>query len=147
MPLDNLYKAVASAAPNARILVLGYPQLLPASIAEQGCFTLRVGGHGAPGLDYDEQNWFRTEDDQLNTTIEQAVGQSGVNAAFVPVANAFAGHEVCGNSGEWINGPSLTLVRNHWKVKVKARTFSFHPNELGQSEYASVINQYLTPQF
>jgi len=142
--LESLYQKIRKQAPNAKIMVLGYPQLLPASTAEQNCFTLRLGGDGAPGLNNDEQIWFRSEDDALNTTIAGAVASSGTSAVFVPVASTFAGHEVCGSGGEWINGPSLTLVRGgKWKVKLGARTFSFHPNMIGQAEYAAVVNQYL----
>ncbi len=142
--LVALYQGIARLAPNARILVLGYPQLLPATPSEQGCFKLRLGGGGAPGLDYDEQSWIRIADNELNATIAEAVNQSSVNATFLPVASVFAGHEVCGSLGEWINGPSLTLVRHHWKVSKSARTFSFHPNRLGQAEYASLIESYLS---
>jgi hypothetical protein len=142
--LQTLYQAIAALAPNATILVLGYPQLLPASVVEQDCFELRPIP-GEIGLDNDEQNWLRSADTALNTTIENAVSASGVDAVFLPVASEFAGHEVCGSLGPWINGPSFTIhgsLRHPSKYISKS---SFHPNETGQSEYATLINQFLTP--
>ncbi len=50
------------------------------------------------------------------------------------VAPHFTDHEVCGNGGEWINGPSLSLVD---------RSRAFHPNAIGQKEYATPLNQAL----
>jgi hypothetical protein len=140
--LAALYKKVRSEAPNAKILVLGYPQLLPASDTEQSCLKLQPGLPGIPGLGNDEQAFIRSADDQFNTTIANAVSDANVNATFLPVASAFAGHEVCGSLGEWINGPSVTLTRHHFPP-ITPRTTSFHPNQLGQDEYATIINSFL----
>jgi hypothetical protein len=86
-----------------------------------------------------ERRLFRSAENQLNSTIASAVTASGVNATFAPVADEFSGHEICGSLGEWINGPSFTV---HHFPPVAAN--SFHPNQLGQDEYALVVNQYLT---
>jgi hypothetical protein len=147
--LVALYQSIAKLAPNGRILVLGYPQLLPATTAEQDCVELYGDEltHKTPikGLDNDEQNWFRKEETDLNTTINSAVTKSSVSASFVPVATQFAGHEICGSAagGEWINGPSLTAKGGLHLSKHIAKN-SFHPNATGQAEYANIINQYLS---
>jgi len=127
----GVYQRIAKLAPNARILVLGYPQLFPASTAEQNCSTL------IPLFSRTDQNFFRIADNNLNQTISNAVSQSGV-ATFLPVAQEFAGHEVCGDGGQWLIGPSL-----HTALASSA----FHPNAIGQQEYATIVNDYLTPQF
>jgi len=52
----------------------------------------------------------------------------------VPVSGHFAGHEVCGKDGEWINGPTAAVqyeLRNDQ---------SFHPTAVGQAEYARCVN-------
>jgi hypothetical protein len=139
--LAALYKQIRLQAPNAQILVLGYPQLLPASSAEQSCFKLQPGFPKYPGLGTDEQSFIRSADDTLNTTIDNAVTDANIGATFLPVAKAFTGHEVCGSSGEWINGPSITLTRHI--IPITPRTTSFHPNQLGQDEYATIINSFL----
>jgi len=139
--LISLYQQVRARAKNAQLLVLGYPQLLPASTAEQRCIGLLPQLRTDPGLEGDEQTFLRSEDDQLNTTIADAVSAANVDATFLPVAAAFAGHEVCGTLGQWINGPSLTGMR-HYPFFTN-RTTSFHPNRLGQDEYGAIVNQYL----
>ena len=54
----------------------------------------------------------------------------------------FAGHEVCGDLGEWINGPSFT-VDKFLKKKVMDDE-SFHPNLDGQElGYAAAVQHAL----
>jgi hypothetical protein len=73
----------------------------------------------------------------LNTTIASAVSGSNIpNVTFLPVANVFAGHEVCGNAGAWINGPSLN-------ANLSPKDYSFHPTNRGQAMYAHIINTLL----
>ena len=121
--LEEVYGAVAKAAPRARVLVLGYPQLFPATKAEQLCSGLILFSG--------EQNMLRRLTARLNTTIAAAVGSvatSGAKIEFVPVAGRFAGHEVCGRKGSWVSG-------------------IFHPSLQGQRDgYAAAVNAALGPR-
>lgn len=131
-------------APRARIIVLDYPQLLPASPAEQNCAKLREytaltpSGTVTLGLSQPEQNFLRSKDSQLNEVLRRAARDSGV-AEFAPVAWYFAGHEVCGNQGEWINGPSPAF-----KFPPVADQ-SFHPKAIGQLAYSVLANRVINP--
>lgn len=58
------------------------------------------------GFSETEQNYLRQSASELNQSIAARVEQSGV-ATFIPVDGYFAGHEVCGRYGEWINAASL----------------------------------------
>jgi len=69
-----------------------------------------------------------------------AVAESQV-AEFVPADGYFAEHEVCGSSTQWINGPSLTRISTKPYFKVKDQ--AFHPEVIGQTQYAALISQYL----
>jgi hypothetical protein len=53
-----------------------------------------------------EQDCLRQATSELNQLIAARVESRGV-ATFLPVDGLFAGHEVSGNVGEWINGASL----------------------------------------
>lgn len=146
--LSATYQAVHAKAPQARILVLGYPQLFPDTRAEQNCIYLKqrkltLGGKTYSILfSHGEQNFLRRADDKLNQTIRAATTDSGV-AEFVPVAPAFVGHEVCGSRGAWINHVSVR-VTDH-QPYLAAADKSFHPTAAGQTAYASVVNAQTPP--
>lgn len=126
--LEAVYRAIAARAPKARIVVLGYPQLFPASPARQACAGLRPFAG--------EQTMLRRIGVHLNATVGAAVAsvaRSGVKIVYVPVAGRFVGHEVCGAKAPWINGigsfptPSATGA------------VPFHPNLAGQLGYAAAV--------
>ena len=131
--LEKVYRAVARKSPRARILVLGYPGLFPATKTEQACAGLsRFRG---------EQTMLRRLGARLNGTIAAAVrtvARSGARIEYVPVSTRFAGHEVCGRKGPWLNG----FVTSDTGVGLDAA--SFHPNLEGQRDgYAAVVNTAL----
>jgi lysophospholipase L1-like esterase len=77
--LTDLYAAVAAAAPNALIVVTGYPLL----------FELVPGD---PDLDIKTQ--INAATTLLNCAIEKAVTDAGINIEYVDVTKAFAGHGI-----------------------------------------------------
>ena len=131
--LETVYRTIAARAPRALILVLGYAQPFPATPAEQSCSMLRPFAG--------EQDMIRALGAHLNGTIAAAVGRvarSGANIRFVPVAARFAGHEVCGRKGAWMNG----IVRSSGGFGIDPG--SLHPNLLGQRNgYAAAVNAAL----
>jgi lysophospholipase L1-like esterase len=149
--LDEVYRQIHAQAPDARILVLGYPQLFPASSAEQNCWKIgqrrviwRVDGRivRSIGFSRTEQNYLRQAASELNQLIAARVEASGL-ATFVPVDHYFAGHEVCGNSAEWINAPTLSRPRER---VITVNDQAFHPNERGHRHgYAAAINDVMNP--
>ena len=138
--LTDVYDRIHSLAPDATVLVLGYPQIFPASPAEQNCAKLAQHTlfHHSIGFSQTEQNYLRQATSEANQTIADRAELSG--ATFVPVDSIFAGHEVCGNGGEWINAVTLSLSGQNHHINDQ----SFHPNEDGQRlGYAAAINQEL----
>lgn len=129
--LVDTYLEVQRAAPEASVVVLGYPHLFPASEAEQTCLKL--------GPWNDEQNYLRQMSAKFNDTLTAATATGGVH--FVDVMGDWAGHEVCGNNGEWING--ATLKPTWAKLPLKATDQSFHPNEAGEAAYAEQVDRFL----
>jgi hypothetical protein len=125
--LVNLYSEIRSATPNAPTLVLGYPILL----SGQECPAVKVPFYEDAKLSEAEQVFLRDGNERVNTAIAEAAAQVGLH--FVPVADHFAGHEICGVLDDWING--LVLPPNY-----KA---SVHPTSRGQLEYARAANAYL----
>jgi lysophospholipase L1-like esterase len=105
--LDQTYAAIRAKAPNARLLVLGYPRLfeLTASCDQSGVDYYKRGllNHGA---------------DILDQVIASEAGAA--RSTFVDVRPVFSGHGVC--SGDpWINAITSPI------------TDSFHPCATGYS--------------
>ncbi|MDQ4145287.1 MAG: SGNH/GDSL hydrolase family protein [Actinomycetota bacterium] len=148
--LDAVYSRIRAQAKKARIVVMGYPHLLPASPQEQNCGKLAQRSYfrrqglryvvRSIGFSQREQNYLRQATSELNQLIAARVSKNGT-ARFVPVDGLFAGHEVCGGKGEWVNGVSLSIT------SLGVNDQSFHPNESGQHAYAAAVNLVLNPRF
>ena len=83
---------------NTSVIVADYPLLFPASHDDQNCLSLSIV------LTNDDQDFMNTAGDRLDSVLQTAAGQAGVN--FVDVRGAFAGHEICGPDGSYLNGIS-----------------------------------------
>jgi lysophospholipase L1-like esterase len=117
--LIDLYAKVAAAAPDARIVVTGYPYLLDLSAATV--------------IDPDIITAIRLATDELNTTIEQAVTATqatDVNISYVDVTAAFAGHGIYSTEDAFIDPPDRLKPTD---------PNAFHPNADGYVAYADAI--------
>ena len=116
--LNTTYGLIRSHAPNAHVVVLGYPHLFTTSGQTCGFNTLTSGN---------EQK-LNTTADLLDGVISTAA--HGHSFTYVDPRNAFLPHEVCSNS-EWLNGESNPLSE------------SYHPNISGYKEFTSLIEGVL----
>ena len=117
--LATLYSSIRAKAPNAKVVVVGYPRLFN-------------------GEDCNALTWFSPSDesllnataDLLNSKLAAAAAASGF--AFANPTSAFIGHAVCGNP-EWLNGLSNPISE------------SYHPNRAGHSAgYTPLVSPMLT---
>lgn len=109
--LDATYSAIKTAAPNAELVVLGYPRLFT---QVDGCRTLST---------------MKREDlndaaDELSGVIAEAAARAG--ARYVDVREAFADHGVCSRE-PWIN------------ALINPTADSYHPNRAGQVAYFKAL--------
>lgn len=113
--LTALYAAIATQAPNAKVLVLSYPHLFN------------------PGVDAPLGDAVNAGIDVLDGVIQGAVAYTGnSHVVFVDVRPAFAGHGI-GASIPYINLTTSTLL---------AQT-NFHPNYLGNLiAYPTALRPY-----
>lgn len=115
-------------APQARILLLGYPRLFPES-PNKSCTT------GFPGVEFavDEMTAVNRLVSDLNATLQSQAAASGTGASFVDVGETFDGHDACAaDNDRWINllrDPRLSTSRNE----------SFHPTPAGQAAFAQRV--------
>ncbi|GGQ55156.1 SGNH/GDSL hydrolase family protein [Couchioplanes azureus] len=118
--LDATYRDIRAKAPNAKVVVLGYPLLF--DVAAPSC--------GFAGMSIPKRKSLNHGADELNQVIEERVRAAGFT--WSDVTDEFAGHGICGAS-PWLNG--LTLL---------PPTDSFHPNGNGHKYgYLPALNSVL----
>ena len=119
--LDNAYNAIRAKAPNARVTVLGYPQLM------QG----RTCALRAPGISSSEATATDNTASLLDTTIRNRATAHGF--VYKSAITQFSGHGVCASS-PWLNGLNL----------FSDTSGSFHPNRTGHaSGYLPLLRQVI----
>jgi len=130
--LEAAYRQIKARAPSARVLVLGYPQVIadPATVDLDSC---PAAGTVVPGrrITADDAKWLRDKGARLADVISRAAKAAGVT--YVDVAGPFAGHEACGPD-PWLSGVVI--------VEPKA---SFHPTAAGQAQLARLVTKALGP--
>ncbi len=114
--LDNIYATIRQKAPNARILVVGYPDILPS--AAVACPQDHLSG--------DEILWLNQVAKYLNDTIALEASRNG--AEFVDLSSVFTGHELC-TADPYVN-EVLTGVLGLTPI---------HPNGVGQGHMADAV--------
>jgi lysophospholipase L1-like esterase len=127
--LVQVYAAIRQKAPNARILVLGYPELFPGYAKQQNCAALKP-------WQSNEQVMVNEKLSEFNRAIKAAADEASVE--FIDVQQLFDGHEICTRNA-WINGPSKSYKINRKGLDDE----SFHPTLQGQQAYALAVNQAL----
>ncbi|BFU43567.1 SGNH/GDSL hydrolase family protein [Krasilnikovia sp. MM14-A1004] len=108
--LDAAYRDIRSHAPNADIVVLGYPVLFDTT--SESC--------GFAGMSIAKRQMINAGDNDLNDIIRDRARAAGFR--YAEVRNNFDGRGICAN-GAWING-----------ITVTPPTDSFHPNQTGYTD-------------
>lgn len=117
--LRGLYSDVRAAAPNARVVVVGYPRLFNGT--DCNALTFFSGS---------EMRRLNRTANKLNARTSAEVTAAGFT--FSNPTRRFRGHAVC-DSPEWLNGLSFPIVE------------SYHPNRAGHSDgYTPLVSPKLT---
>ncbi|MET9436590.1 SGNH/GDSL hydrolase family protein [Streptomyces sp. NPDC006551] len=105
--LDAVYSAIRTKAPNARVVVLGYPRFY------------KIGGSCVAGLSENERRAINGGADHLNAATAKRAADHGYT--FASVVPAFTGHEICSGSS-WLHSVNWGNIGE-----------SYHPTAAGQS--------------
>ncbi|HTW13039.1 MAG TPA: SGNH/GDSL hydrolase family protein [Solirubrobacteraceae bacterium] len=116
--LSTLYGDIHKDAPNARVLVIGYPRLFDAAGDTCG-INLLTSSH--------EKDLNNTAN-LLDSAIQDEAADHGFT--FVDPRSAFSSHELC-SSSPWLNNDTIPVQE------------SYHPNIAGEAGYASLIEGIL----
>jgi lysophospholipase L1-like esterase len=119
--LVNALRAVRTAAPDARVAILGYPWILPPS---GGCFDRMPIAEG-------DVPYLRSLQATLNDAVERAAAATG--ATYVNMSKVSEGHDACRPIGvRWVEpvlqGTNAVVV---------------HPNALGEQQMAAQARKVL----
>lgn len=123
-----VYPALRRAYPNARIVHVGYPRVIPAP----GSPLTRCSW-----LSRDEQAAAEQIVGQLNSAVRDTSAASAEQIEYLDATDALRNHELC--------------TRDSWMVPITSRRASLfsteqgHPNYDGQSSYARTVRNGLGP--
>ena len=123
---DTLMADIASRAPGATIVAVGYPHMFTSQGAGQ---VLPVPGR-CEGVTKVDQRWINAKTNELNAAAKAAAQRHGQR--FVDPSGSFAGHELCGQQSSWFDG----LIEDG----------RFHPNADGHKAMASSVMGALNTQ-
>ena len=115
--LDALYTEIETRAPNAQVIIVGYPRLFN---GEECNFGARI----SPG----EQSDLNGVADLLATRTAAIATAHGFD--FLDVRTQFTGHRIC-DDVEWLNGLSNPVGE------------SYHPNRAGHDAFTSLLAERL----
>lgn len=119
------YLQIKKAAPNARVIIVGYPQL----------FIDNPSDNYGNLLFKEDQVWMNQQAAALNAMLRAAAKEAGVE--FVDPTEAFREHGI-GSDEPWVNdldfgGPGMMV----------ADPSSFHPNAAGHAALAALVQQQM----
>ena len=106
--LDSALQAIRSHAPNAKIVLLGYPELYDLSKSST-CI----------GLSTTDRTALNGAADQLDSAMGSAAARN--SATFADVRSRFSGHEICDGGSSWLNSVNILSISS-----------SYHPTASGQ---------------
>ncbi|MEU6016347.1 SGNH/GDSL hydrolase family protein [Streptomyces sp. NPDC047515] len=104
--LSSLYGSIRSRAPQAHVVVLGYPRFY------------ELSGSCIAGLSEKERSAINNASDVLNGVIAKQAANAGFT--FSSVVDEFTGHELCSGDA-WLHSVSIPVYN------------SYHPKAAGQS--------------
>lgn len=118
--LNSLYTSIRAKAPNAKVVVVGYPRIFNG----EDCNVLTFFSPA-------EETRLNSTADQLNAVLRTAA--TNRSFSFANPTSRFVGHAWCDDTA-WLNGLKTTSISE-----------SYHPNKAGHaSGYQPTVSPYLT---
>ncbi len=115
-------QAIHQRAPQAKVVVVGYPDILPEY--NNGCWPLEP-------IAYGDVSYLRSTEKRLNSMLAEVAAAN--NAQYVDTYTPTIGHDVCQLPGtKWIEGLIPT-----------SPAAPFHPNEQGEAAMARAVEAAL----
>lgn len=114
--LDTLYTDIHSRAPNAHVVVLGYPELYDLSKSST-CI----------GLSTTDRTDLNQAADELDSTIQTEVGKYATSDfTYADVRSAFYGHEIC-DSSSWLHSVNWLFLEESYHPTANGHAYAYYP--------------------
>lgn len=114
--LDALYANIRRAAPNATVVVVGYPRLYKLN-----------GSCGIFGLSDTERGALNSASDTMAQVVSAQAAAAGFG--YLDTRDTFAGHEICANGTAWMTSLEWDKLNE-----------SYHPNTLGHAAIKAALS-------
>ncbi|SKA82084.1 GDSL-like Lipase/Acylhydrolase family protein [Agreia bicolorata] len=136
--LAETYAAVAAAAPNAKVFVVGYPSIFPATVPAEGCFTAIGSAANTFPFTTIDAPYLHSVEVKLDAAIQNAAATAGFT--YVPSFASSFGHNACVTDGSaYVNGVRL--------AGESLDPGTLHPNTLGATFLTDSVSAALDAAF
>ncbi|KQM60854.1 SGNH/GDSL hydrolase family protein [Agreia sp. Leaf210] len=136
--LASTYAAIAAAAPNAKVFVVGYPSIFPATIPAAGCFTTLGSAPNTFPFTTVDTAYLHSVEVKLDAAIQSATQTAGFT--YVPSFASSFGHDACVTDGTaYVNGVLLG--------DGGLQPGTLHPNTLGATFLTDSVSTALDAAF
>ena len=141
--IGSSLRAIRAAAPNAVIVVVGYPTIFPdpANTPADGCFVPAITAGTLTGS-YPDSSFPFTDTDvryfhDLQVTLDAATRSAALQqgVTYVPMHDAPAAHSACATAEPYVNGLHLTSGKDVEHVELDPG--ALHPNAAGAAALAT----------
>ncbi len=137
--LPQIYARIKALAPNADVVVLGYPRLFTGTTSDNSGRCIRNGW-----ILNTDQDWLNNVADQIDNAIQTAASNAGFH--YISTTAAFTSHELC-SSSPWFTGildpnalDKLAGFENYLSVtSPTVQQQFFHPNITGYAQEAKML--------
>lgn len=120
-------EAIKTRAPNAKIVLLGYPKLF-------------ADGTICVLIDETSKTWLNAVADELSTKLTMAAAGAGSRVRFVRVEEAFAGRNVCSENRAIQRVVTYLTPGDEPGIPGLPSAQSIHPSKAGTGLYASALS-------
>jgi len=128
--IARVFSSLRKLAPDAMVLAVGYPNVVPEDRERQRCPWLWIW------WSHRGQDLIRLAAEEMDRVLDEVAREQGIH--FVDLRTAFSGHEACAPD-EWIRGPVAG-----WLPGVRGP--SLHPNGRGHEAIAGAISAHIARQ-
>lgn len=146
--LDATFALIAEKAPNADVVVVGYPAITPdaANTPAAGCFSPAATPNGYPANSFPftatDTAYLHETESHLDAAIQAAAEANG--ATFVSTFAETAAHSACSTTDPYVNGITLEPGEGTPTTPgVSIKLGALHPNENGVAFLAETVGAEL----
>ncbi|WP_182380093.1 discoidin domain-containing protein [Nocardioides sp. WS12] len=119
--VDDVIDGIKQRSPHAKVLVVGYPRLMPADGTPCPDLTMANG----------DISWADGLERKLNAALAKAAADNGVT--YVDTYGPSLGHDACAGDDAWVQGGYLNLLES----------IAWHPLRAGMDAVAQLVHNKL----